>query len=71
MGGFMEYLYTWLVEQGMISEDNVTVEDITAEFVYGETDCIEDDVRDAWNSYAAECYEAGDEPINDVDGFEP
>ena len=70
MGGFKEFMYGWLVENGYLDEESdTTVEDLTEEFITSETDCTYDMIEDAWFEYSADCDSSGTEPVNDMDGF--
>ena len=69
--GFKEFLFTALVADGVIEEEENTVEDISVDFIYGETDLVEDDIVDYWEAYRKQCDDDNVEPVNDVDGWNP
>lgn len=71
MNGFREYLWTWLIGADYMEENFCDADDLTASMVETETLASADDMMDAWNAYVAACGEKGDEPVNDLEGFEP
>ena len=71
MGAFREFLYAWLCNNDFISEEGeATVEDLTLDFVTGETAADVCDIEDAYDEYATECAERDEEPVNDLPGFD-
>lgn len=69
MDSFRVYLYAWLAENDYIQEGELAVEELSMDYIMGETDASEDDVRDVWAQYENECQSVGQEPDNDLDGF--
>ena len=64
--GFTEYLYTQLVADGVISEDETTMADLSVDMLTSETELYEDDIESYKDDYREYCEDHDIEPEFDL-----
>lgn len=63
---FKEYLYAQLVADGVIDEDETSIDDLSVDMLVSETDLYEDDIESYKNDFREYCDNTDQEPDWDL-----
>lgn len=67
MGSYREWLYIQLENDGVINTDEVSVEELSEEFLIETTELEVDDLLNYKDQYIEHCNRMGIEPVIDVE----